>query len=106
LARTEAARELQGEIDARRLDSEAVAAIVKGSAGPRMRFRVLRPAGLSEREVEVLRLLVHGLSNREMGNRLHLSAKTVGHHVEHIYNKTGLTSRAAVALFAMESGLV
>jgi DNA-binding NarL/FixJ family response regulator len=61
---------------------------------------------LSEREVEVLHLLVHGLSNSQIGTRLHLSPKTVGHHVEHIYNKAGVTSRAAAALFAMETGLI
>jgi HD-GYP domain-containing protein (c-di-GMP phosphodiesterase class II) len=99
-------RELRNETDAGRLDPEAVAAVVEAASGTRLKLRVPRPAGLSEREVQVLRLLVHGLSNRDMGERLHLSAKTVGHHVQHIYNKVGVTSRAAAALFAMEADLV
>jgi len=89
-----------------RLDADAVSAIIEASGGERVRLRPPRPAGLSEREVEVLRLLVHGLSNPEIGTRLHLSAKTVGHHVEHIYDKAGVTSRAAAALFAMETGIL
>jgi DNA-binding NarL/FixJ family response regulator len=41
-----------------------------------------------------------------MGTTLHIAEKTVGHHIEHIYNKIGRSSRAAAALFAMEHGLV
>ena len=58
------------------------------------------------REIEVLRLLVRGLSNKEIGARLYVSSKTVGHHVQHIYDKIGVSSRAAAALFAMEAGLI
>jgi DNA-binding NarL/FixJ family response regulator len=50
--------------------------------------------------------MVHGVTNKQIAASLYLSPKTVGHHVEHIYNKIGVTSRAAAALFAMESGLV
>jgi HD-GYP domain-containing protein (c-di-GMP phosphodiesterase class II) len=99
-------RELRAEVDAGRLDAEAVAAVIEASGGGRVHLRPPRPAGLSEREIEVLRLLVHGISNAEIGTRLRLSPKTVGHHVEHIYNKAGVTSRAAAALFAMETGLI
>ena len=98
--------QLRSEVGMGRLDADAVSAIIEASGGERVRLRPPRPAGLSEREVEVLRLLVHGLSNPEIGTRLHLSAKTVGHHVEHIYDKAGVTSRAAAALFAMETGIL
>ena len=101
-----AARELKAEVDGGRLDAEAVAAVVEASGGGPVRLRSPRPGGLSQREVEVLRLLVQGLTNKQIGARLYISPKTAGHHVEHIYTKIGVTSRAAAALFAMESGLV
>jgi DNA-binding CsgD family transcriptional regulator len=56
--------------------------------------------------VEVLRLIARGHSNREVARRLWISAKTVGHHVEHIYATVGVTTRPAAALFAMEHGLL
>lgn len=101
-----ATRVLKAEVDAGRLDAEAVAAVLKASGGQPVRLRPPRPGGLSAREVEVLRLMVLGLTNKQIGARLFISPKTVGHHVEHIYTKIGATSRAAAALFAMESGLV
>jgi DNA-binding NarL/FixJ family response regulator len=61
---------------------------------------------LSGREIEVLGLLVRGRSNREMGKALFLSSKTVGSHVEHIYNKIGVSSRGAAAMCALHYGLV
>ncbi|MFI2350384.1 response regulator transcription factor [Streptomyces sp. NPDC019443] len=76
-----------------------------GAAGlPRPR-RVL-PAGLTEREVEVLCLAARGLSNRQIGERLSISGRTVGHHLAHVYDKTGRRSRAGVAVFAMEHQLL
>ncbi|MGH3251228.1 MAG: response regulator transcription factor, partial [Trebonia sp.] len=66
----------------------------------------VRPAGLTDREVEVLRLLAVGLSNREIARRLVISPKTAGHHVEHIYAKTGTTNRALASLFAANHGLI
>ena len=65
-----------------------------------------RPAGLTSREIEVLRLLARGLSNREIAERLVISRKTAGHHVEHIYAKTGTTNRALASLFAASHGLI
>ena len=65
-----------------------------------------RPAGFSDREVEVLRLLARGATNRQVSSRLAISPKTVGRHVEHIYTKAGVSSRAAAALFAAEHGLL
>ncbi len=106
LSADERARELRADVEAGRLDPSAVAAVVEASGGARIRLRPPRPAGLSEREVEVLRVLVHGHTNAEIAAMLHLSPKTVGHHVQHIYDKAGVTSRAAAALFAMEAGLV
>jgi non-specific serine/threonine protein kinase len=64
-----------------------------------------RPAGLSEREVEVLRLLATGLSNAEIGDILFLSPRTVGVHIRRIYAKIGVSTRAAATRYAFESGL-
>ncbi|MEU8877472.1 AAA family ATPase [Streptomyces javensis] len=64
------------------------------------------PAGLTEREVQVLCLVAQGLRNREIGMKLSISSRTVGHHLAHIYDKTGQRTRAGVTLFAMEHGLL
>jgi HD-GYP domain-containing protein (c-di-GMP phosphodiesterase class II) len=64
------------------------------------------PAGLTDREVEILRLLTRGLSRREMADQLYLSEHTVRHHLEHIYNKAGVSTRVAATLFAVEHDLL
>jgi HD-GYP domain-containing protein (c-di-GMP phosphodiesterase class II) len=101
----EAAAQLRTEVRAGRLDGDAVAAVLS-AAGHRATRRPARPAGLTGREIEVLRLLAGGLSNREIGERLAISRKTASHHVEHIYTKTGTTNRALASLFAANHGLI
>jgi len=64
------------------------------------------PAALTERELQVLLALVRGGSNRQIAEGLGISAKTVGHHVEHVYKKAGVRSRAAATLWAFEHDLV
>ena len=64
------------------------------------------PAGLTTREVEILRLLTLGLPVRTIAKRLTISPKTVSSHAEHIYTKTGSTNRATLALFAAHNGLL
>jgi HD-GYP domain-containing protein (c-di-GMP phosphodiesterase class II) len=101
-----AARELGAEAAAGRLDGEAVAAVLQ-AAGQRVPAAVRAfPAGLTAREVEVLRLLARGQSIKAIAVALGLSPKTVGHHVGHIYAKAGISTRAAAALFAVEHGLL
>jgi DNA-binding NarL/FixJ family response regulator len=68
--------------------------------------RTRRPAGLTEREVEVLRLVADGRSNKEIAAQLHLSVKTVSRHLTNIFNKIGVTSRAAATAFAFEHDLI
>ena len=63
-------------------------------------------AELTDREVEVLRLIARGRSNREVVERLVISPKTVGRHVENLYRKIGVSSRVAAAVFAMEHRLL
>jgi HD-GYP domain-containing protein (c-di-GMP phosphodiesterase class II) len=62
-------------------------------------------SGLTEREIEVLRLGCSGLTNREIAKKLVLSEKTVEHHFEHVYNKLGVTSRTAASVYAIQNGL-
>jgi HD-GYP domain-containing protein (c-di-GMP phosphodiesterase class II) len=104
LAEADAARELEAE--AGRLDPDAVACVL-AAAGRREAPRPAAwPAGLTDREVEVLRLIARGRTNREVAGRLVIAPKTVGRHVENLYRKLGVSSRAAAALFAMEHRLL
>jgi DNA-binding NarL/FixJ family response regulator len=60
---------------------------------------------LTPREVEVLRLVVDGLRNAEIAERLYLSVKTVDHHVSAILRKLGVRSRGEAATTAVTQGL-
>jgi HD-GYP domain-containing protein (c-di-GMP phosphodiesterase class II) len=100
-----ATKELNAEVERGRLDGDAVNVVLK-AAGHRVRKRRGWPAGLTAREVQVLALIARGHSSREVAQRLHLSAKTVRNHVEHIYAKIGSSSRAEAGLFAMRHGLL
>jgi DNA-binding CsgD family transcriptional regulator len=98
--------ELLREAVAGRLDADAVDAVL-GAGGHRVRERPRElPAALTERELEVLLVLVRGASNRAIAEDLGISAKTVGHHVQHVYEKVGVRSRAAATLWAFEHDLV
>jgi HD-GYP domain-containing protein (c-di-GMP phosphodiesterase class II)/DNA-binding CsgD family transcriptional regulator len=101
-----AADELEEEARAGRLDPGAVDAVL-GAAG-RSRDQPKRewPGGLTEREVEVLRLVARGASNRAAAEQLGISPKTVGHHVQHVYSKIGVSTRAGAAVFAMQNDLL
>jgi len=63
------------------------------------------PDGLSQRECEVLTLVAEGRSNREIGEQLFISGRTVGRHLTNIYNKLGVTSRTQAARYAIERGM-
>ncbi len=101
-----AAERLEAEARAGRMDADAVHSVLTAAGHQPRRTRGQYPAGLSDREVEVLRLLARGETKKEIAARLHVSASTAHTHVVHIYEKTGVTSRAAVALFAMEHDLL
>lgn len=107
LSSDQAADELRRDVRAGALDPDCVAVVLEaaGEARPSGR-RDLRPGGLSEREIEVLRLVAAGRSNPEIAERLVISRRTAEHHVQHIYAKLGVSSRAAVALFALEHDLI
>ncbi len=99
------ARILGQEATAGRLDYDAVAAVCE-AAGQERPPRPDYPANLSEREVDVLRLLATAHSNKEIGKKLFISAKTVQHHVAHIYEKADVGTRVGAALFAIENDLL
>jgi HD-GYP domain-containing protein (c-di-GMP phosphodiesterase class II) len=101
----EAAKVLRSEVRAGRHDGDAVEAVL-GAAGHRVRKRRERPAGLTDREVEVLQLIARGLSRREIAQRLAITAKTAANHVEHIYAKIDATNRASASVFAVHHGLL
>lgn len=101
----EAAAILRVEARAGRLDGDAVEAVLR-AAGHRPRQRREAVAGLTAREVEVLRLLARGLSTKQIAAQLRISRKTAANHVEHIYTKLGVTNRALASLFAAKHGLV
>ena len=105
LASADAADQLRAEVKAGRLDGESVHGVLAAAGHPTPRRRE-GPAGLTEREVQVLRLLACGLSNKEIAERLVISPKTVGTHVEHIYTKIDASSRATASLFAVQQGLL
>ena len=87
-----------------RLDGDAVDAVLR-AAGHRVRRSRRWPAGLTTREVEVLRLVACGLSNKDIAQRMVISRKTAGSHIEHVYSKIGCSNRAQASLFAMKHGL-
>jgi len=101
-----ARQRLHDEVRAGLLDDAAVAAVLESAGQARSRIRAVRPAGLSEREIDVLQALARGLTNREIARRFSISPRTAEHHVQHIYTKIGASSRAAAALFAMEHQLL
>jgi HD-GYP domain-containing protein (c-di-GMP phosphodiesterase class II) len=101
-----AAAALAEEARQGRLDREAVSAVLRAAGHRRVDVRPPLPDGLTEREAEVLQLLARGLSNKEIGRALHISAVTAKNHVAHIYEKTGVATRAAAALYAVTRRLV
>jgi HD-GYP domain-containing protein (c-di-GMP phosphodiesterase class II) len=96
---------LRAEARAGRLDPDAAEAVL-AAAGHRADRRHTQPAGLTVREIEILRLVARGLSSRQIADELVLSPKTVRNHTEHIYAKTGASNRVAASLFAVQHGLL
>ncbi len=102
-----AARTELGElVVAGRLDKRAVDGVLEAAGAAALDVRQGYPADLTEREVEVLRLVAKGRTSKEIARALVITEKTAGHHVEHIYAKTGVSTRVGAALFAMRHDLV
>ena len=99
-----AARALADEASRGRLDPDAVTAVVEAAGQPPP--HVERPAGLTEREAEVVVMLARGLQTKQVARGLGISVKTADHHVQNAYRKLGVSTRAGATLFAMEHGLL
>ena len=91
---------------AARVQAQVAAAVLAAAGHAEAAATTTLPAGLARREVEVVALLVRGMSNREIADSLFLAPKTVGRHVERIYDKIGVSTRVGATLFAIEHGLV
>jgi DNA-binding NarL/FixJ family response regulator len=101
-----AAGELQRQAQQGQLDSDVVRSVLDAAGHESPSRKRERPAGLSDRELEVLRLAARGLSNKQMAEALFVSPKTVGHHVQHIYDKIGVSTRVGATLFALQHGIL
>lgn len=102
----EASSLMRREADFGQLDREAVEAVIAAAGGTAQTPNRANPGGLTDRELEVLRHLCRGLTNRQVADLLFISPKTVGRHVENIYAKIGVSTRAGAAIFAMENELL
>lgn len=105
LAPADAARALRDEASRGRLDRAAADAVLASQDLLRGE-RPSLPRGITERELEVLRLLARGLVDKEIAARLGISHRTVHHHNQALFQKIGVTTRGAAALFAIENGLL
>ena len=103
LSAQEAAEILAKGAAAGTLSSEAVGAVL-AAAGHRDPV-VKRPAGLTEREIEVVQLLARGMQTKQIARSLQISPKTADHHIQNAYRKMGVSTRAGATLFAMQHGL-
>ncbi len=101
----DAGKELLEQAHTGQLDGDAAAAVLTavGRRVPRRRNGV---AGLTSREIEVLRLLARGRSTKEIAVQLLVSQRSVEHHIERIYAKAGVRTRAAAAAFALQQQLM
>jgi len=95
----------EGVLEHDAADAVLAAAGHDDAVGPKSRRRS-HPGGLTNREVEVLRLAARGLTTQEIADRLYISPKTADHHIQHIYTKIDVSTRAAAALWAMQHDVV
>jgi len=110
LSAEDAAAELRRLVSQGVLEPRATQAVLvaagHGEPEARASSRPRHPGGLSAREVDVLRLAARGLTTQAIADRLYISPKTADHHIQHIYDKIGVSTRAAAALWAMQHAVV
>jgi DNA-binding NarL/FixJ family response regulator len=102
----QAAQELEALARSSRLDPDAVSKVLSAAGHASRPARATWPAGLTEREVEVLRMICRGGTKKQVAALLSISPSTVDHHVRHIYDKAGVQTRAGATLFALEHDLL
>jgi len=105
LPEEQAAAELRDQARAGQLDGEAVDAVL-AAVGLGQSTRPTPPAGLTPREIEVLKLIAIGHTTAQVAQLLSISPKTTDHHIQHIYAKIGASNRSVATLFAMQHGLI
>ncbi|HUS28880.1 MAG TPA: HD domain-containing phosphohydrolase [Kofleriaceae bacterium] len=103
MTREDAAAEMTKMAEGGSLCPDAARAVL--AAAGHVVKKVDRAHGLTDREIDVLRLIAKGFTNKEIASSLEISTKTAGHHVQHIFEKLGVTTRAAAAICAMSKGL-
>jgi HD-GYP domain-containing protein (c-di-GMP phosphodiesterase class II) len=103
-SRTRAAELLRDEVRAGRLDAAAVAAVLEAAGQEAGALSPPRPAGITDREAQVLALLAGGMMTKQIAERLGISPKTADQHIQHIYAKIGVSTRAGATLFAARHG--
>jgi HD-GYP domain-containing protein (c-di-GMP phosphodiesterase class II) len=101
-----AAAKLRSAVREGKLCADAVEAVLTCAGQPARRDTAERLAGLTPREIEVLRLIAGGATAKEAARRLEIAPKTADNHIQSLYSKIGVTTRAAAALFALERGLL
>lgn len=100
-----AAHRLTERVRAGEVDETAANAVLSAAGRPTARARS-RPGGLTPREIDVLRLVARGASNKEIAATLVISEKTARNHVERTYSKIGVSNRVGASMYALQNGLV
>jgi HD-GYP domain-containing protein (c-di-GMP phosphodiesterase class II) len=106
LSDTAAAAKLRGAVREGKLCPDAVEAVLTSAGQASRRATAERLAGLTPRKIEVLRLIAAGYTAKEAARRLEIAPKTADNHIQNLYSKIGVTTRATAALYALERGLV
>ncbi len=104
MTEADAERRVKARVTAGELDDAAVAAVL-AAAGRREGPTKARPDGLTPREVDVLRLVATGATNKEIATALVISEKTARNHVERTYAKIGVSNRIGASMYALRNGL-
>jgi DNA-binding CsgD family transcriptional regulator len=102
----QAATAVADQARAGRLDTHAANAVLTAAGQEARATPPPRPAGLTDREAEVLGLLARGLATKQIAWQLGISPKTADHHIQNLYGKIGISTRAGATLFALEHELV
>jgi HD-GYP domain-containing protein (c-di-GMP phosphodiesterase class II) len=101
-----AASKLRTEVREGRICPNAAEALLSVVGQPSRRALPRPLSGMTPREIEVLRLIAAGLTAKEAARKLDISPKTADHHIQSLYGKIGVTTRAAAALYAVEHGVL
>lgn len=101
-----AASKVRAAVREGKLCPDAAEAVLASAGQPARRASPERLAGLTAREIEVLRLIAAGDTTKEAARKLDIAVKTADNHIQSLYSKIGVTTRAGAALFALERGLV